>query len=138
MRIKGIISNHILKLMDPSQRPEGALGKTAEELAAIGEVRYEKDLHRLVGALLLHRRIVYGYARFGIRSSYTPGWPDFCFCYLGCPCGWEIKTKTGKLSVEQEELHGKLRANGWRMATIRNLDEAKMILDGIVEEKTGT
>lgn len=109
---------------------------TPEELLARHEARGERELQGHLLNLLRLRNIEAIQNRFGVRTTTRPGTPDFIFAYMGVPVCWEVKFGKGKLSIEQELLHPKLRANGWRVFTLRSVEEGKMFLDGILEEKT--
>lgn len=88
----------------------------------------ERDLHREIAALLTMHGITYGHARFGVRCHYTPGWPDFTYAIRGQAWGVEVKTATGKLDPEQVRVHARLREEGWRIAVVRSVEGARVLL----------
>jgi hypothetical protein len=61
------------------------------------------------------------------------GWPDVAvygaivtdkgdpFAFAGF---MEVKTKTGRLSEAQRDVHDRLRSNGFHVATVRSVDDA--------------
>ncbi|RMD95095.1 MAG: VRR-NUC domain-containing protein [Alphaproteobacteria bacterium] len=53
------------------------------------------------------------------------GWPDLVVVVPGRPPWFfEVKTRRGRLSPAQAEMHERLRALGCRVATVRSADEA--------------
>lgn len=116
--------------MAPSDRETlGKAGRTAEELAAKLSAVYERELQKHLRNLLAQRDIVCGVSIFGRKSTYTEGWPDITFALDGRACAWECKIRADKPSAEQAAMHRKMRANGWLVAVVRNLDEARAFLD---------
>jgi len=134
------LPEHVLKMIDPSQRKEMGL-RTNEEIAARVEIYNERKLHSQIRQLLNLKGIVYLECRMDRRSHATVGWPDFTFAVLlnkpnkvdptnvtcvPIPCAWECKVGNTKLRPEQEEMLRRLQAepNGWRVKVIRSLQEA--------------
>jgi hypothetical protein len=86
----------------------------------------EKILQRQIAELLHRHGIVVFYQRMDRRTSGKTGQPDFLFAVNGQAIAWEIKTETGRLSLEQERLMDKLSQppNSWKCKVIRSVEEA--------------
>lgn len=95
----------------------------------------ERDLHREIAALLTMHGVTFGHARFGVRCHYTPGWPDFTYAIRGQAWGVEVKTATGKLDPEQVRVHARLREEGWRIAVVRSVEEARALLPAYTSDR---
>lgn len=57
-----------------------------------------------------------------------PGWPDIHFVCRGLPCYIELKTRRGRVSPEQKEIHRMLIAAGAHVAVCRSLEEVQVTL----------
>ena len=51
------------------------------------------------------------------------GWPDICFIHAGKFYGIEVKSETGKLSLEQVELGWQTMHNGGEYIVARSIDD---------------
>ena len=60
------------------------------------------------------------------------GVPDLVFVGNGVPVFFELKTKTGRVSEVQREIHAKLREHGMVVHIIRDVEEFKEIMNGLV------
>lgn len=122
--------------MNPEDRKSlGKAGTTQEECILNATAKREKDLQDLLTSLLRLRGVEPIRAAFGKKTRITVGCPDIIFCYFGTPCMWEVKYEDGELSDEQESLHRRLSANGWRIFIVRSCEQGKKILDHIKENK---
>jgi hypothetical protein len=119
--------------MDKKDRPAGPGGKTREELLMSASIRTEKELQEQVANLLLLRGYKFNVDRMDKKRTGTVGWPDFTFSHEGKSCAFECKKQGEQLSAEQVQLHKEMKAspNGWRIAVITNVFEAKSFLDAI-------
>lgn len=131
-----VLPNHILKLVSPNDRATmGRAGLTAEECFAKAEIKNEKQLQRLLINYLRQKNIEPIVQRMDKRTTTKCGTPDILFAVFVdgeiTACAWEIKTETGKLSVEQQQMAVRLsmEPNGWRVKTIRSFDQAKKELE---------
>ena len=106
----------------------GKAGVTREEALRKMEERVERDLQKRLCSLLSLRDITYATTRTNKRSTLTKGWPDITFALNGQACAWEVKIAGGKLTSDQEIVHCAMLKNGWRVAVIRSLDEARAFL----------
>lgn len=125
------LPDNILRLMDKKDRPKGKAGKTLCEIFQENEKKSEKEIQKDIIGFLRLRNIVPIHQRMDRRTTTATGTPDVLFAYHGIPFAWEIKTEKGKLRAEQEELHPRLEANGWRVSVVRSIQQAKEILDSI-------
>lgn len=63
------------------------------------------------------------------RMGVVPGVPDLIVFLDGAfVCGFEIKTQKGRLSAEQHGFQGAMRKLGFRVATVRGIDETRQAL----------
>lgn len=111
------------------RRRLGKAGLLPEEALAKEEVRAERDLQRLVANLLRLRGIPFNASRMDRRTTCVSGWPDFTLVTKGVPMAWEVKTKKGQLTPQQERLHILMQACGWRVSVIRSIREAIVALE---------
>ena len=124
------IPPHFVKLMNPADRKQfGKAGLTAEEAAAKGDQRAEKEDHegflnycKLKGIARIH-------SRMDRRPTIEEGWPDFTCFYIDPTSGlgktvfFEFK-KTTKLSAKQEDLIALLRELGFTVHIVYTLKAA--------------
>lgn len=125
-----LLPNNILEKMDPKDR-KIIHQKTAAETVSDAIAKSEKELQEQIASLLRRKSIPYIRAAMFKRSSLPVGWPDFTFAFFGIPLGWECKTESGELSIEQKRAHWALQACGWRIEVIRSLSQAQVSLSGI-------
>lgn len=124
-----IYPDHILTKMNPKDRKSlGKAGMTKEECNNIQMIKSEKELQGYVAAFLRFEGIAFCHARFDRKSTMTVGWPDFTFAFNGIPIAFECKSESGKLSKEQEKCHENMRANGWRVYVITNMEQVKGVI----------
>lgn len=129
-----VLPDNILKLMRPEDRAAlGKAGLTASEAIERAEWKLEEELAQLV----INYLGLYGIPRDCIMrarpdkaATINRGWTDLTFlarrsCYEWVPCGWELKTTTGTVSKIQHDTHAALKANGWQIAIIRSVDDAR-------------
>ena len=57
------------------------------------------------------------------RRTGTKGAPDFLFSVDGRSCAIEAKFGDGETSPDQDKAIAAMRANGWRVAVVRSLEE---------------
>lgn len=135
MRIRGQIPDHVLKLMHPKDKPKGPSGKTSEELIMDREIKSERDLQEQIAQYLTMKDIAFDRDRMDKRRTGTKGWPDFTFAWYGTPVAIECKAPDGKLTLEQELLHGKLWHNGWTVKVVTSLQEVVDLLKHLRESR---
>lgn len=123
------VPNNVLRLMSAEDRKRlGKAGMTTEEAAAMAEAKEEKVLQQMIANCLLRMGIEFNASRMDKKTTCRTGWPDFVFALRdsigrGVPCAIEVKTKTGRLTTEQQDILRRLAANGWQTAVIRSYDE---------------
>lgn len=107
------------------------LGKaaiTTAEAVAAAEDKAERELQGEIANYLRLHDIQFIRPDMRKRSPLPEGWPDFTFAYRGVPVALESKTPTGKLSAVQEQMHIKLKKDGWRVVVVRGLPEVQILL----------
>jgi hypothetical protein len=125
-----VIHENILRLMSKEDRKSyGKAGKTREEIVKEVGAKLEREIQSDVIAFLRQRGIEVICSRFGKRTTTKSGTPDLIFAVNGQAVAWELKTKDGTCSHEQEQMRDRLVANGWRWEVIRSVQEAKASLD---------
>ncbi len=117
-----------------------AIGKhcqTAKEIDSGLSQKLERKLQKEIAGFLSIRDVWFGRAKFGKRSTYTPGAPDFLFAWNGRPYALECKIGDNGPTEGQLEAHCRMRLNGWMVFVVRSLEEVKAILDDNELQKVG-
>jgi len=65
------------------------------------------------------------------RTRTKKGTPDLIFAYRGLPCAWEVKRPGEDLREDQEERRTEMLADGWHHETVRGVEDAWKILNGL-------
>lgn len=133
-----VIPQNIAKLMSPEDRKafgKGAL--TAEDALAKAEVTNERELQKQIVGLLRLKGIEPIVSRMDKRTSNNLGTPDIIFAVVGVAneavcddpifaCAFECKFAKSALSLDQQCMAVRMSTppNGWRIKTIRSVDEA--------------
>ena len=64
------------------------------------------------------------------KAGLQAGWPDIQLVHQGRYFGIEIKTKTGRLSPAQSDIHKRLKTSGCLVAVVRSVSEAmELVID---------
>lgn len=124
-----IIPDHILRRMNPEDRPKGVEGMTKEQLAERHEAKSEKELQEQISGYLRIRGIWFERKSMHKKSTGTTGCPDFLFAVNGHPVAFEVKTRTGRTSDAQESAIEQMITNGWNVYTIRSFGDAVDVLN---------
>ena len=123
------LPDRFLKCIRGTARERKGLPETFSEANARGQVQFEiKELHGPFSQWLNLNQIPYVHANPRKASTIRPGWPDYV-CFGGSPLGIkalfiEFKTPTGRLSADQERVHGELWAAGCRVHIVTDLAAA--------------
>lgn len=125
------LPEHVLKRMNPADRPRGVAGMLRVEIDEKNDKKTEKEIQSQISGLLRIREIVFYQSRMDKKPTVAIGLPDFAFTYHSIPIALEVKTSIGKLTEEQTETHKNMRANGWKVFVVRSVQEAKTVLDSI-------
>lgn len=124
------IPDNILRRLSPATRKTlGKAGMTSEEAMASFAARSEKELQQQIANLLSLRGIWFCRSRMDKATTQQKGVPDFLFALRGVATAFEVKHGKGKLRPEQEATHAVMEHSGWRVHTVRTLDEARDILN---------
>ena len=81
------------------------------------------NLHAPALKWLKEHGLAYSYNRPDKRSTATPGAPDLAVCSPGGTVWIEFKTRTGKLSEDQQTWHFLAKRQGVEVQTVRNFDD---------------
>lgn len=134
------LTDRIIHMINKPDRDRLKL-KTQDELAAVAEIKSEKELHGQVANLLRLRGIQFFDSRMDKKTNRPRAEPDFLFCLSFKPeadnttgslltwaigCAWELKIGNKPLSREQELMFQKMSVapNGWRCCVVRSVDDA--------------
>jgi hypothetical protein len=136
VKVKGLIPPNILRLMPSEERRQlGKAGELPEEALARAKVRVERDLQYMLASLLNLRGIAFMRQRMDKKATGTIGWPDFTFAVDGRAVAWEVKLPGEKPTAEQEEMHQRMRANGWTVEVITSVDQARSELERVCDAR---
>jgi len=122
-----VLPEAFLKCVDPEDRKRLRLGMTAEEFMAAGREKNERELSKQIVALLRLKGIEPIVSATHRRATNNVGTPDVLFAVGGQATAWELKTPTGKLRPEQEQMAVRLQSppNQWRWRLIRSVEQAR-------------
>lgn len=132
MGYTGILSTKTLRCMAKADRQaQGKAGILPEEVTAKQELEAERDLQTNMVGILNQRGLFFFHPPMKRTKGIPEGWPDFTIWFLGGHCILvEAKTLTGKLSKEQEKLHGDYwQKTGFEVFVVRELKEFCELLD---------
>ena len=118
-----VLPDHILRLIDPKDRPKGKAGMTATEAQAAFAAKSERDLQNLIANELNRRGYWFTRSAMNKRTTNTVGTPDFIFCVNGRFCAVEVKFAKGRVRPEQVEAIASIVTNGGRAKVIRSFQE---------------
>lgn len=108
-----VLPESFLRRMSSEDRaPMGKAGLTMPEIDEASAIKLERELHREIGQDLLRRGIEYGHSRFGLKSRYTPGFPDFIFTVNHETWHVECKVPGNGLDPDQRRVRDNILANG--------------------------
>lgn len=118
--------------MAPQERQKlGQFSKTSYEIQEEVHIKYEKELHDLIKALLNRSGVEwYGHGRMDKASGYAVGWPDFV---IPLPNGivmfWEVKNGLKTPTVEQVKCLQYLQKSGHKAYLIQSYQQAVSVLN---------
>lgn len=136
------LPDNIKKMMRPEDRKSlGVAGLTNEEAIQRAQVKSERDLQKLIEALLRLKGVEPIRSRMDRKTSNNLGTPDFLFAVKGMiegeqpftrnkprifACAWEVKLPGGKLSLEQTQMAARMisEPNAWEWTIITSVDDA--------------
>jgi hypothetical protein len=129
------LTDRILNMVKKSDRKKLGL-KPQEEIAAEGEVKTERDLHKAVANVLRLRGIEFFDSRMDRKTTRPKGEPDFLFSvwiesnyeHLSCvnACAWELKLPGRQLDPDQVKMFERMKAapNSWQCCVVSSVDQA--------------
>ena len=127
-----ILPNHFLEKMDPAERRKlGKAGMTAAEALAKAEAKSEGDIQKQISNWLLLHSIAFYRAAMHKKTTGRVGWPDFTFAINGLACAVEVKFGNSDPKPAQKETMRAMKANGWRVAVVRSLQETISFIEGV-------
>ena len=124
-----ILPDHLLRLIDPRDRPPGSAGLTAAEATDKNTQRLEREEQRLFCQWLnLHEslgELTYDWSRTDKRTTRRLGAPDFVV-YLpkALTLFLEFKAEGAKLTLEQQKQAAILDKLGFVVRVVRSAQEA--------------
>jgi hypothetical protein len=127
-----IITDNILRLMDPRDRPKGNAGLTFGQCEAKRLARLEREEHGRFVNFLERNQIAYAHSRTDKRTTANLGVADFLIpCYR---LAIEFKRPGGKLSAEQECWRRRHEARGGIYRVVCSYQEAVAITEALAEQ----
>lgn len=136
------LPQRIVDLLSPDDRQEYALhighpnaGRSSSEIEQKITGRAERELQNQVRQYLNQKGVSFICPAMFRKSELPLGWPDFTFAYQGIPVLWECESLKGELRESQERVVVQLIRNGWRFRLIRSLEQARIHLRKIDQEK---
>jgi len=125
-----IITDNILRLMDPRDRPKGNAGRTFAQCEAGRLERLEREEHKKFLGYLERNLFAYHHARTDRRTTDNLGVPDFL---IGCRIGLaiEFKRRGGRLSPEQEVWRRRHETRGGIYYVVCSYQEAVAITEAL-------
>jgi hypothetical protein len=127
------LPDNILTKMSAADRRKLGV-QTSEEAQAAFVAKNEKQLQNAIASLLNLRGIWFCRSRMDRATTQQKGVPDFLLAAGYRPVALEVKFGKGQLSVEQMTTHNAMLRNGWRVHVVRELSEAREILDALDKE----
>jgi hypothetical protein len=106
----------------------GKAGMLPEEAEAAFIAKNERQLHDQIANLLRLRRIWFCHSRTDRKTTQAKGVPDFLLALNGAAVAIEVKYGPGKLSDDQERCIAHMRACGWSVHVVRDLEAVRAIL----------
>jgi len=68
------------------------------------------------------------YLHLSFRAREKVGWPDLVFVWFGWPLAVELKSMTGTLSTEQEDMLTQMHKDGWHCYVLRTWFQWREVL----------
>lgn len=124
-----IIPDHILRRMNPEDRPNGVEGMTREQAENKCHFTLEKELQQQIANYLKLRGIWFERKAMNKRSTGTPGCPDFLLAINGTAIAFECKINNRHLDDDQVIAQKLMKQNGWAFYTIRSFGEVVDIVN---------
>jgi hypothetical protein len=135
-----VLTERILHMIKKDDRKKLGL-KTQDEIAAQGEVKSEKELHKQIENLLRLKGVQFFSSRMDKRTTTQVGMPDFIFSLAFKPspdqtmgsllswplgCAWELKLPGKKLDAEQQAMFDRMTTspNAWCCRLITSIEQA--------------
>ena len=119
-----IFPDHLLKLMDPRDRPPGNAGLTAAEAGQAGDERLERDEQRIFARWCQSHQLPFVWHSTAHRTKASVGCPDFIVGLRGVTLWIEFKRPGGKLSADQEDFQIRLAGQKITLHICRSASEA--------------
>ena len=92
--------------------------------------KLERDLHEQTTAELRRRKLYFVHSRMDKPATNQIGVPDYIVAMPGGKTMWlELKSKTGKLSPEQQAAKHMLEMSGHRHEVVRGFSQLLEVLD---------
>lgn len=107
-----LIPDHILRRMDPKDRPKGTAGMTAEEAGKAFAHKREKEAHDIYSGWLRQVGLFFIHSRMDRKSTVQNGTPDFAVFSNGKAIFIEFKQPGNVPSQDQIEVMEKIRTGG--------------------------
>lgn len=128
------LPDSVLRRVSPADRKAASLPAPMAEVVAKAtaksDVKREKELQEQIANWLRLHGITAIRSRMDRATSNNCGTPDFLFAVRGHAVALEAKLPGCHPTEDQRRVMAGLERDGWRVAVVRSLDEARQRLAG--------
>ncbi len=129
------LPDSLLRRVAPADRRAAGLPCPVAELTVLATVKAykkrEKELQEQITNWLRIRGITVIRSRTDHKTSNNVGTPDLLFAIRGRAVALEVKLPGCKPTPGQEKFLCALAGNGWKIAIVHSLDEARSVVEAI-------
>ncbi len=129
---RNALPDAVLRRITPADRRAvslpSPLAETVKAAADKSDLRREKELQRDIGNWLRLRGITFVQSRMDKKTRTRKGVSDFLFAIRGRAVALEAKLPGKQPTEDQRRVMAGLAADGWRVAVVRSLDEARSVV----------
>ena len=133
---KNSLPDSLLRRVSPADRKAAGLPAPLSEIVSMAKVKSdlkrEKELQNQIVNWLRLRNITVSWFRMDKRLTATVGWPDITFAVKGRAVALECKLPGERPTEDQERVMAGLIRDGWRVAVVTSLDEARAVVGALL------
>jgi len=133
---KESLPDAVLKRISPEDRKAADLPPPINELvskaAAKSDAKREKDLQWQIVSWLRLKNVTVLWSATNKRLTITVGTPDILFAIKGRAVAFECKLPGQKPTEDQERVMNGMIRDGWKVAVIHSLDEARAVVASLL------
>lgn len=132
---KSTLPDSLLRRVTPADRRVAGLPCPLSELTVLATVKLdrklEKELQVQIENWLRLRGVTVIRSRTDRKTSNNVGTPDLIFAVHGRAVALEVKLPGRKPTAEQEKFLCALIGDGWKVAVVHSLDEARAVVEAV-------